>query len=168
MNTADQALSSTTVISGKLHRIRQGHRKRFTETPPVTPEQVRRPARVAIMLALAHKIQRAIDGGVVRDRAEVARGLGLTRARITQLLDLTLLAPDIQEQILLAEATNGIEPMAERQLRAVVKNAAWKTQRATAPTDERAGDPDAIGLGGPDSKQLPFVDGLCSPASYRL
>ena len=47
------------------------------------------------MLALAHKIQQAIDGGVVRDRAEVARRLGLTRARVTQLLDLALLAPDI-------------------------------------------------------------------------
>jgi len=61
----------------------------------VVPEPVRRPARVAIMLALAHKIQQAIDGGVVRDRAEVARRLGLTRARVTQLLDLALLAPDI-------------------------------------------------------------------------
>ena len=61
----------------------------------MVPEPVRRPARVAIMLALAHKIQQAIDGGVVRDRAEVARRLGLTRARVTQLLDLALLAPDI-------------------------------------------------------------------------
>jgi hypothetical protein len=38
--------------------------------PP--PEPGRRPARVAIVLALADKIQAVIDCGVVRDRAEVA------------------------------------------------------------------------------------------------
>ena len=83
------------VISGTLHRVRCSHEKKFTEAPPVVHEPVRRPARVAIALALAHKIEDAIHRGVVRDRAEVARRLGLTRAKITQLLDLTLLAPDI-------------------------------------------------------------------------
>ena len=68
------------------------------------------------MLALAHKIQQAIDRGAVQDRAEVSRRLGLMRARITQLLDLTLLAPNIQEWILLAEAVDGLEPISERRL----------------------------------------------------
>jgi ParB-like chromosome segregation protein Spo0J len=63
------------------------------------------------MLALAHKIQQAIDRGAVHNRAEVARRLGLTRARVTQLLDLTLLASDIQERILFAEAVDGLEPL---------------------------------------------------------
>jgi hypothetical protein len=40
----------------------------------------RQPARVALMLALAHTIQEAIDAGAMRDRAEIARGLAL-RAR---------------------------------------------------------------------------------------
>jgi hypothetical protein len=79
------------------------------------------------MLALAHKIQDAIDRGVVRDRAEVARRLGLTRARVTQIMDLTLLAPDLQEQILLAESVDGVEPMSERELRTTA--ASWKEQR---------------------------------------
>jgi hypothetical protein len=34
------------------------------------------------------------DRGVVRDCADVAMRLGLSRARISQLLDLTLLAPE--------------------------------------------------------------------------
>jgi predicted XRE-type DNA-binding protein len=62
-------------------------------------EPVRRPARLAIMLALTHKVQQAIDRSAVHDRAEVARRLGLPQARVTQLLDMTLLAPEIQEQI---------------------------------------------------------------------
>ena len=45
-----------------------------------------------------------IDRGAVRDCADVARRLGLSRARISQLLDLTLLAPDIQTEVLAIEA----------------------------------------------------------------
>ena len=47
----------------------------------------------------------------------MARRLGLTRARVTQLLDLTLLAPEILEQMLFAESIDGVEPMSERGLR---------------------------------------------------
>jgi predicted XRE-type DNA-binding protein len=119
-------MNSTTVISGKLHRVRKGHAKRFVDEPPVAPEPVRRPARVAIMLALAHKIQQAIDRGVVQDRAEVARRLGITRARVTQLLDLTLLAPLVQEQILLAASVDGLEPVSERAVRAATRTGSWR------------------------------------------
>jgi hypothetical protein len=103
--------------------------------PP--PEPVRRPARVAVMLALAHKIQDAVDRGVVRDRAEVARRLGLTRARVTQIMDLTLLAPSIQEQILFTESVDGVEPMSERDLRSIGRHASWPTQRTHRDQDGR-------------------------------
>ena len=102
---------------GKVNLFFKGHARRFTETSPVSPEQVHRPARLTVMLAITHRIHQAIDRGVVQDRAEVARRLGLTRARITQLIDLTLLAPDIQERILFAEVVDGLEPMSERHLR---------------------------------------------------
>ena len=128
--SASAPATSGTMVAGKLHRVRNGHRKRFVETAPPTPAPVRRPARVAIMLALAHKIQQAIDRGAIRDRAEVARRLGLTRARVTQLLDLTLLAPDIQERVLFAESVDGLEPMGERAVRAAVRVEDWAKQRA--------------------------------------
>jgi len=50
--------------------------------------------------------------------------------RVTQLLDLTLLAPEIQEQILFAESVDGQEPMAERAVRAVVRVEDWAIQCA--------------------------------------
>jgi predicted XRE-type DNA-binding protein len=117
------------MVAGKLHRVRKGHAKGFVEMPPVALGPVRRPARLAIMLALAHKIQQTIDSVGVRDRAEVARRLGLTRARVTQLLDLTLLAPEIQEQILFVESVDGIEPMSERAVRIVTSARSWVEQR---------------------------------------
>lgn len=98
--------------------------------PAPAPESVRRPAKVAKMLALAHHIQWAIDRGDVADVATVARRLGLTRARVSQLLGLCLLAPDIQEEILGLEAVDGAEPMAERQLREVLSAGDWQGQRA--------------------------------------
>jgi hypothetical protein len=122
------------IFAGKLHRTQRGHGKAFLEgPPPPPPEPVRRPARVAVMLALAHKIQAAIDHGVVHDRAEAASRLGLSKARISQLLDLTLLAPDIQEQILDLQAIDGVERTRERALRYLVRQAGWAEQRTRMP-----------------------------------
>lgn len=119
--------STAKVFTGAFHRVQRDHGKRFVTEPP--PGPVRRPARVAVMLALANKIQQAIDRRQVRDRAEIARRLGFTRARITHLLDLTLLAPDVQEQVLFAEAIDGVQPMSERALRAVAHAGSWAEQR---------------------------------------
>ena len=118
------------VLSGTFFRERK-ERVRFTrKPPPPNPDLVRRPARVARMLALAHHLQGAIDRGLVPDRATVARRLGLTRARVTQLLDLLLLAPDLQLKVLELEAVDGVEPVSERELRRVVHAGSWPTQRA--------------------------------------
>lgn len=94
------------------------------------PERVRRPAKVARMLALAHHIEWAIDRSDVPDAATVARRLGVSRARVSQMLDLCLLAPEIQEELLGLEAVDGAEPMAERALREVTRARAWDEQRA--------------------------------------
>lgn len=81
------------------------------------------------MLALAHRLQRAIDRGEFEDRAALARRYELTRARITQLLNLTLLAPDIQESVLGLESIDGLEPTSERALREISWALDWEEQR---------------------------------------
>ena len=117
----------TKVVTGQLHRVQRGRGKGFASAPPPAP--VGRPARVAVMLALAHQIQRAIDRGELADQAEAARNLGLTRARLTQLLDLTLLGPDVQERVLAHESVDGTEPLSERVLRPVARAPSWAEQR---------------------------------------
>ena len=128
------------VIAGTLFRTKRRGVRFDAAAPQPKPEPVRRPARVAQMLALAHKIQEAIDRGAVPDRATVARRLGFTRARVTQLLDLALLAPDIQERLLQLEAVDGKEPMSERALRGVLQRWRWQDQRASC----GAGIPETI------------------------
>ena len=118
------------IFTSYLFRSRNGSDVVFTdEPPPPPPETVRRPARVALMLALAHRFQRAIERGDYADRADLARQFGLTRARVTQLLNLTLLAPDIQEEVLRLEAVDGVQPTSERALRGVVAAVEWAEQR---------------------------------------
>lgn len=47
-------------------------------------------------MALAIYLQKLLDDGVVCDCADIARLAGVTRARISQLFNLNLLAPRIQ------------------------------------------------------------------------
>jgi hypothetical protein len=83
-------------------------------------------------MALAVKFQDRVDRGEVRDYADLARLGYVTRARLTQIMNLLLLAPDIQDQILLccSGSCNGsIAVPTERQLRGVASAADWSTQR---------------------------------------
>ena len=91
-----------------------------------------RQLRVARLLALAHYIDEKIRAGEIADLAEAARELGLTRARVTQIMNAALLAPAIQEAILaLPAATNGRDPVTEHQLRQIVAEPVWARQIAT-------------------------------------
>ena len=129
--TGDVLVDDFRICDDPFHRARRERRVVLSVTPsPSKPEPVHRPAKVAQMLALAHHLQRAIDRGYVSDRAAVARRLALTRARVTQLLDLLLLSPDLQMAVLQLEAVDGAEPLAERTLRAVAHAGTWTEQRA--------------------------------------
>jgi ParB-like chromosome segregation protein Spo0J len=84
---------------------------------------------VARQLALAHALQQRIDSGEFRNQAELAGALGFSRERISRILDLLLLAPNIQEEILLVEGAPGKQPLAEPDLHAVLQSVLWPEQR---------------------------------------
>ena len=87
-------------------------------------------ASLARRLALAHCVERLIDDGKLRNYAQAAAVLGITRARVSQLADLALLSAHIQEQVLALEAVDGAEPIAERTLRVVAHAGTWAEQGA--------------------------------------
>src|SRR5690606_41640701 len=90
----------------------------------------RYPARIARQLALAHALRRRLERGEFADFADMARQLGFTRARVTQLMDLLLLAPEVQEEILFLELPPGAQPVSERGLRQAVPGTIdWQEQR---------------------------------------
>jgi hypothetical protein len=85
--------------------------------------------RVTRLLALAHKIDGMIRAGEIKDWAEAARLVGVTRARMTQIANLLLLAPEIQQTILnLPDIIRGSDPVTERALRRVAARANWQRQ----------------------------------------
>ena len=87
--------------------------------------------RVARLLALAHWIDGMVRNGELDDMAEAARQLNLTRARVTQITNLLLLAPEIQEAILdLPLVIKGRDSITERQLRPIAAEPDWNKQRS--------------------------------------
>jgi hypothetical protein len=81
-------------------------------------------------MALAIHFDELLKTGQAESQAELARLGFVTRARLTQIMDLLLLAPDLQEQILwLPRVTRGRDPITERELRVVAKAACWREQR---------------------------------------
>lgn len=90
----------------------------------------RYPTRVSRQLALAHALEKRVRSGEFADYAEMARSFGLSRARVTQLMDLLLLAPVIQEEILFLECLPGRQPISERELRQrVLRSLDWQQQQ---------------------------------------
>jgi hypothetical protein len=66
----------------------------------------------------------------VKDYAELARLGHVTRARITQVMNLLLLAPDIQEELLfLPKVETGRDPLVLRDLLPVAASPDWEKQR---------------------------------------
>ena len=113
-----------------IHTVAFGRGRRVAgESAPLRRAPGRLP-RVVLQLALAHEIDRRLRTGEIPDLATVARRASLTRARVTQILGLLLLAPDIQEAILsLPPFTRGRDPLPERALRPLVAEPNWSAQR---------------------------------------
>lgn len=92
--------TSPLTVAGTVHFVRRGRTKELRPGPaPTSPEPGRVP-RVARLMALALRFDGLIRTGAVTDQAELARLGHVTRARVSQIMALLNLAPDIQEALL--------------------------------------------------------------------
>ena len=91
--------------------------------------QERHPAAVARWLALALRIEREIDEQVYPTKTVLAAAHGITSARLSQILLLGFLAPDIQEEVLALRFPAGRQPINERELLRVAMLLSWPEQR---------------------------------------
>lgn len=109
-------------------RVQEPAGRAGRQPDPAAP--VGRVPRVARVLALAHRWKALIDDGTVADQAALARLVGVSRARVTQVMDLLRLAPDIQEAVLLLppDACRRSR-LGEREARSIASLAAWSEQR---------------------------------------
>jgi hypothetical protein len=109
-------------------KVRFGKRIQAKETRKTATKG--RIARVARLMALAIRFDQMIRDGVVADQAELARLGHVTRARLTQIMNLLCLAPEIQEALLLVRNTEKRrEVVTERSLRLIASVTDWGEQR---------------------------------------
>ena len=95
--------------------------------PPCEPGRV---PRVARWLALAIRLEARLTDGTLADAAAVARDSHVTRARVSQVLNLAVLAPDLQEAVLsLPRVAAGRDPVTLGDLQPVALTLDWAKQR---------------------------------------
>ena len=115
-------------IRFQLHATGLGPTGRGPSCTPA-PAEGRLP-RVTQVLALAVHFQDMIERGEARDYADLARLGCLARERISQIMELIWLAPDIQAEILNFVTTDpGRFPISEVAVRKITDLLSWKAQR---------------------------------------
>jgi len=125
-------MSTTLTIEVPVHFQRCGHgsRKQMRSgvpTPPLPPGRV---PRVARLMALALRMDELVRTGQVASYSELASLGQVTRARISQILNLLYLAPDIQEALLcLSPTVRGRDAILLADLMPIAALLDWRKQR---------------------------------------
>jgi hypothetical protein len=120
-NTVELKVHFTTGRSGR-RELHIGERVEPIQLPP-------KPRRVATLMKVAIYLEEQLRRGVFRDYAHIARDAYITRTRVSQIMDLLLLAPDIQAAIILNDPRAA--RWTERRLRALPRLPDWNDQRAS-------------------------------------
>lgn len=114
-------------FEGKIEVVRQGKRKVVRQPREKVGPRI---PRISKLMALAIKMRGMVDRGEVRDYAELARLAQVTRARITQIMNLNLLAPELQEWLLFLErAEAGRDAITLKDIQGSCLEANWKSQQ---------------------------------------
>lgn len=123
-----------TTVTRPIRFEAKGRRKRAVvgDAPKAAEAStVCRVPRVARLMALAIRYDQLLRDGVVASQSELARLAHVTQPRMTQIMNLLHLAPDIQEAILnMQQVAVGRDGLAERDLRSLAAIVDWRKQRA--------------------------------------
>jgi hypothetical protein len=127
-------MSEPLVIEGTFTRGRRGRADREEEhsdgPASAASTSSSRVPRIARLLALAWHIDGLVRSGTLASYAAAARLGHISRARLSQIMRLINLAPDLQEQVLfLQHPRRGRAPWALRQVLRVAAVLDWQEQR---------------------------------------
>jgi len=120
-------------VTRRIHfSLRNRGRREIRPGPRPVPDDVPtgRVPRVARLMALAIRFDGLIRSGAITDQADLARLGHVSRARVTQIMNLLHLASDIQEELLfLPRVVCGDDRITERHVRPIIREPAWQDQR---------------------------------------
>ena len=119
-------MSKATVrYEGALRKRVPGAREIESAKDTDGSEKTKSPAsRLARMLALAHHVERLVEDGTLKDYADAAELLSITRARMAQVMALLNLSARVQGAILSGKLT-----VAERGIRSLTLDTNWDQQQ---------------------------------------
>jgi hypothetical protein len=107
------------------------HTRREVRSGPTPERPEGRTPRIAKLMALAIHFEDMVARGQIEDYATVARIGQVSRARVTQIVNLALLAPDIQEEILfLPKTRRNRDVLNTTVLQPLAREHDWQRQRA--------------------------------------
>jgi hypothetical protein len=121
-------------IECAIHFERRGHgaprQLQAGKVPPCPALEPGRVPRVSRLMALAIRFEELVRSRAVADYAALAKLGHVSRARVSQIMNLLLLAPDIQEQLLfLPRIEQGRDPIRMAQLQPIALALDWQRQR---------------------------------------
>ena len=126
-------MSEPITIDCQVHFKCRGRGSRRLEpgpAPEASPLPAGRVPRVARLMALALRIDERVRRGELASNAEVALLGHVTRARVSQIMSLLNLAPDLQEALLFLPRTErGRDPLILRDLLPLTAILEWGRQR---------------------------------------
>jgi hypothetical protein len=109
---------------------------------------VGRVPRISVLMALAIRFDGLLRDRTVPNLTELARLAHVTQPRMTQIMNLLHLAPDIQEALLFLPPVRGREEsVSERDLRKVAAERCWMRQRSTWHSKRMARPPSRVSDG---------------------
>ena len=117
-------------VTREFHVARRNHGRKQLRDGAAPDVPVGRVPRVARLMALAIRCDQLIRDGLVADQSELARFGHITTARMTQIMMLLNLAPDVQEQVLFLPRTErGRDAIKETDVRPIARILDWRKQR---------------------------------------
>jgi hypothetical protein len=138
-------------LGARGRHVAAPRRGRATGGPaPAEPAEgdVGRVPRISVLMALAIRFDGLLRDGTVPNLTELARLAHVTQPRMTQIMNLLHLAPDIQEALLFLPPVRGREEsVSERDLRKVAAERCWIRQRSTWRSKRMARPPSRLSDG---------------------
>ena len=117
-------------VTRKFHVARKQHGRMQLRDGAASDVPVGRVPRIARLMALAIRCDQLIRDGLIANQSELAEFGRITTARMTQIMVLLNLAPDIQEKILFLPRTErGRDVLKETDVRPIASTLDWRKQR---------------------------------------
>ncbi len=116
-------MTDQVTVEKRVHFVRgtKGRKQMRAGNAPTAPQRI---PRIARLMALAIHFDELIRTGKVKDQSELARLGQVSTARVSQIMGLLYLAPEIQEKLLFVQ----LKEVSEHRIRKFLSKPSWYDQ----------------------------------------